>query len=94
MTVFLTRRAERNYESIRNYIQQEWGELTAKQFTQKTDQFFDLLKKYPSIGQVEKGDIRGFLLSPQTRILYRVKQNKIIILSFFDVRQNPNKKFS
>jgi hypothetical protein len=44
------------------------------------------------MGQVEKDDIRGFQLSPQTRILYRIRDEKIIILSFFDVRQNPTKK--
>jgi hypothetical protein len=46
------------------------------------------------MGQIENGDIRGFQLSPQTRILYRIRDEKIIILAFFDVRQNPNKKFS
>lgn len=45
------------------------------------------------MGQFENYDIRGFQLSHQTRILYRIKDNKIIILSFFDVRQDPNKKF-
>jgi hypothetical protein len=44
------------------------------------------------MGQVENNDIRGFQLSRQTRILYRIKDNKIIILSFFDVRQDPKKK--
>jgi hypothetical protein len=44
------------------------------------------------MGQVEKNDIRGFQLSPQTRMLYRIRDEKIIIIAFFDVRQNPNKK--
>jgi plasmid stabilization system protein ParE len=68
--------------------------VTARQFMRKTDETFRLLKNYPSIGQIEKGDIRGFQLSPQTRILYRIRDEKIIILTFFDVRQDPKKKFS
>ena len=44
------------------------------------------------MGQVEKNDIRGFQLSPQTRILYRIRDNKTIILALFDVRQDPKKK--
>jgi hypothetical protein len=44
------------------------------------------------MGQVEDNDIRGFQLSRQTRILYRIRDNKIIILSFFDVRQDPKKE--
>ena len=93
MKILLTRRAERNFDIIRDYIRQEWGDKTMKEFVQKTDTLFTLLKKYPEMGQVEKDDIRGFQLSRQTRILYRVRDEKIIVLSFFDVRQNPKKKF-
>ncbi|WP_333820268.1 type II toxin-antitoxin system RelE/ParE family toxin [Ohtaekwangia sp.] len=93
MELFLTRRAEKNYASIKNYIKDEWGEKTASEFILKTEEFFELLRKYPAIGQIEKNDIRGFQLSSQTRVLYRTKEDKIIVLAFFDVRQNPNKKF-
>lgn len=92
MQVFVTPRAERNFDSIIDYIKQKWGERTAKQFVQKTDEIFKLLKNYPLMGQVEKDDIRGFQLSPQTRILYRILDERIIILAFFDVRQDPKKK--
>jgi plasmid stabilization system protein ParE len=92
MQVFVTPRAERNFDSIIDYIKQKWGERTAKQFVQKTDEIFKLLKNYPLMGQVEKDDIRGFQLSPQTRILYRIRDERIIILAFFDVRQDPKKK--
>ena len=92
MQVFVTLRAERNFDSIVDFINQKWGDKTAKEFIYKVDEIFKLLKNYPLIGQVEKNDIRGFQLSPQTRILYRIRDNKIIILSFFDVRQDPDKK--
>ena len=93
MQVFVTPRAERNFDSIVDYINDKWGESAAKQFIQKTDEIFKLLKNYPAIGQIEESDIRGFQLSPQTRILYRIRDEKIIILAFFDVRQDPKKKF-
>jgi plasmid stabilization system protein ParE len=75
-----------------DYIKQRWGEKTVKEFIQKVDEIFKLLKNYPLMGQVENNDIRGFQLSRQTRTLYRIRDNKIIILSFFDVRQDPKKK--
>ena len=93
MDVFLTRRAEKNYDAIKRYIKVERGEKTAEEFVRKTDELFHLLKGYPAIGEIEKDDIRGFQLTPQTRILYRTKGSKIIVLAFFDVRQNPGKKF-
>lgn len=45
------------------------------------------------MGQVENGNTRGFQLTRQTRLLYTVRDEKIIILAFFDVRQDPTKKF-
>ena len=92
MKVFLTRRAERNYNSIKEYITKEWGQKTAEAFVNKADETFHLLESFPNMGPVESNDIRGFRLSRQTRILYRVKEQKIIVLSLFDVRQDPKKK--
>lgn len=60
----------------------------------KTDDFFNLLKAHPAMGQIERDEIRGFQLTPQTRILYRTKGDRIIILALFDVRRNPKKKFT
>jgi len=93
MQLFVTPRAEKNFDSIVDFIKDKWGAKTVVQFIQKTEDTFTLLKNYPLMGQVEKGDIRGFQLSPHTRMLYRIKEDKIIILAFFDVRSDPSKKF-
>ena len=93
MRIFVTPRAEKNFDSIVAYIKQKWGDKSAKEFIFKVDEIFKLLSNYPLMGQVESNDIRGFQLTRQTRILYRISNNRIIILSFFDVRQNPKKKF-
>ena len=94
MRIFLTKRAENNYRSIKKYITEEWGERVAQAFEQKTVDFLDLLEDFPEIGVVEMVDkqIHGFQLTKQTRVFYRIKNDRIIILAFFDVRQNPKKK--
>ena len=94
MKIFLTKRAEKNYRSIKEYIRNEWGEKIAGAFEQKTIAFLDLLEDFPEIGAVEvvEKQIRGFQLTKQTRVFYRTKGKKIIILTFFDVRQDPRKK--
>ena len=92
MKVFLTRRAERNYISIKEYITKEFGDKTAATFVQKADETFKLLESFPKMGPVEHNEIRGFQLSRQTRILYRIREQKIIILSLFDVRQDPKRR--
>ena len=94
MTISLTKRAERNYKSIKDHILLEWGEKVAAAFEEKTIDFLDLLEDFPEIGPVEvkNKQVRGFQLTRHTRVFYRIKEKKIIILTFFDVRQNPKKK--
>ena len=94
MRISLTKRAERNYRSIKDYITNEWGERVAEAFEQKTVDFLDLLEDFSEIGVVEVSEkkIRGFQLTKHTRVFYRIKGERIIILTFFDVRQNPRKK--
>ena len=94
MKIFFTKRAEKNYRSIKEYITNEWGEPVADAFEQKTVDFLDILEDFPEIGVVEviEKQIRGFQLTKQTRVFYRIRGERIIILTFFDVRQDPKKK--
>jgi plasmid stabilization system protein ParE len=63
MQVFVTPRAERSFELIVDYIRLKWGEKTVKEFILKVSEIIELLKDFPSIGQIETKDIRGFQLS-------------------------------
>lgn len=94
MRISLTKRAEKNYRSIKEHIAAEWGERVAEAFEQKTVEFLNLLEAFPEIGFIELTDkqIRGFQLTKQTKIFYRIKDEAIIILAFFEVRQDPRKK--
>jgi plasmid stabilization system protein ParE len=94
MKISFTKRAQNNFNSIKNYLTDEWGETTLEAVEQKTIDFLELLKEFPELGSIEFPDkeIRGFQLTKQIRVLYRTKKNNIILLAFFDVRQNPKKK--
>lgn len=94
MKVFLTARALKNYNSIKQHIKIEWGEKVSEAFEKKTLNFLDLIAYFPKMGTIEvtTKNIRGFQLSKQTRVFYRLKMDIVIILAFFDVRQAPHKK--
>jgi plasmid stabilization system protein ParE len=94
MRISLTKRAEKSYRSIKDYITTEWGERVADAFEQKMYDFLDLLEAFPEIGVVEVPEkkIRSFQVTKKTRVFYRIKGERIIILVFFDVRQDPKKK--
>jgi plasmid stabilization system protein ParE len=70
------------------------GRKSSRSFEQRTVDFLDLLEQFPEMGAVEviEKQIRGFQLTKQTRVFYRIKGERIIILTFFGVRKDPNKK--
>jgi hypothetical protein len=89
-----TKYASKSFHKTVSYLELEWSEKSAATFVQKVNDFLINLAQYPEIGKVEieeKG-IRGFVISRHTTVLYRIKENKIILLNFFDNRQNPSKK--
>jgi len=89
MEIFVTKRAEKNYRSILKYIQKNFGNLVSKIFEDKVVLFFELLEIFPEIGIEEDNvkKIRSFSIARQTRVFYRIKKDKIIVLSFFLVVQ-------
>lgn len=95
MEIFLTKRANSRLITIRDKIKADWGENVAFAFEQRIKDFFEVLKMFPEMGSVELAEkgIRGFQVAKQTRVFYRIKGGKIIILNFFEVRQDPKKKF-
>lgn len=73
---------------------ERFGNNVAIAFEEKVKDFLSILGEFPEIGQVVHipTGIRGFQLTKQTKLLYRIKKEEIILLSFFDVRQDPGKE--
>lgn len=94
MIIKVSKRAEKSFRSIKDFIKSKWGELIVDAFEQKIIDFLDLLEDFPEIGTLEIPEKRiyGFQLTKQTRVFYRIKAERIIIIEFFDVRQDPKKK--
>jgi plasmid stabilization system protein ParE len=92
-----TQKALGSFEKILDYLQKEYGADTASEFAQKVYHTLDLLAEFPQMGSVEvkSKNIRGFLLTKQTRLFYRlkIKVENITLLNFFDTRQDSAKKF-
>jgi plasmid stabilization system protein ParE len=71
-----------------------WSKRASSKFDQIIAHFLEILSEFPEIGSVEnKGkNIRGFTVVKQVNIFYRVKNDTIILILFFDNRQDPGKK--
>ena len=94
LTIVWSRRATLKFDQIISYLVAEWGEQSAKDFVLKVFEFLQILSEFPEIGSLEnKGkNIRGFTIVKQVTMFYKVNNDKIFILLFFNNRQNPKKK--
>lgn len=94
MEIYLSKRANSDYQEICAFIERRWGIPSVNKFSDKLLSFISTLEKFPLIGKIEEinNSIRGFQLTKQTKIFYKIYKNRIIILSLFDVRQSPNNK--
>lgn len=94
MKILVSKRANTDFLSILRYLEYNWGLGSVEKFKSITNDFLDILESFPEIGAMElpEKDIRGFQLTPQTRVFYIIRSSHILILAFFDVRQNPKSK--
>ncbi|MDY0078731.1 MAG: type II toxin-antitoxin system RelE/ParE family toxin [Bacteroidales bacterium] len=89
-----TRTAASSLDKIVEFIEEKWGIRSAQVFIKKLNRLLQLLIKQPEIGKLEikeKG-IRAFVFSRQNTVFYRIREDKLILLKFFDNRQDPKKK--
>jgi len=89
-----TIRADIKLDQLIIYLESEWGESVVKAFMRKLYDFLEILSEFPEIGSMqypEKG-IRGFALTKQVTIFYKIDSNHIILLDIFDNRSDPKKK--
>jgi plasmid stabilization system protein ParE len=94
MKILWTKKSRKRFAEIVDYIQSKFGDASSQSFITKTKDFTRLLFEFPEMGTLEIRDkkVRGFQLTKQTRVFYRLKNDQIILLTFFDSRQSPRKK--
>ena len=88
------RRASNNFNSIINYLQAEWGDTVTRNFVVRTYKVIELLAVNPEMGSIEhfEKQIRGIVITKHNTLFYRLEEEKLILLNFFDNRQDPKKK--
>jgi len=94
LKIVWSKKASLKFDLIISFLIDEWGEKSAKQFIGRVFDFLEILSEFPEIGSVENKEkkIRGFTIVKQVKLYYRIKNDNIILILFFDNRQNPKKK--
>ena len=94
LEIHWTRQADRKFDKIIEYLLDEWNQRVAESFVKKVYDTLDTLAEFPGIGTIEHKEkgIRGFTIVKQINIFYKVSDNKLIILNFFDNLLSLGKK--
>lgn len=94
MKLVWTEKAQQRIGEILEYIEREFGTKARQTFREKTQDFTRILMEFPEMGalEIKEKNLRGFQLTKQTRVFYRVKKNCLFILTLIDSRQDQKKK--
>ncbi|MBK7762600.1 MAG: type II toxin-antitoxin system RelE/ParE family toxin [Bacteroidetes bacterium] len=94
LIIFWSKQADQKFDSILDYLQNEFGEKVATNFLISVHNFLNLLAKFPELGTEENSElcIRGFVIAKQVTLFYQIKSDTIILLNFYDNRQDPKRK--
>ena len=89
-----TTRADIKLDHLIIFFESEWGESVVRAFMKKLYDFLEILSEFPEIGSMQypEKNIRGFSLTKQISIFYKIDGNQIILLDLFDNRSDPKKK--
>lgn len=93
LKVFWTPSALKSYKNVLDYLNQSWPEKVKNSFVNRTEIIIAMI----SSGKIKfrnslKKDIYEVLVTRHNLLIYRLKKDKVILLNFFDTRQQPKKK--
>ena len=77
--------------TIGTFIENKWSKKETYKFLEKVHKTIELAASQPYIFKASSFDenIRVGLISKQTSFYYKIKENEIFILFFWDNRQDP-----
>jgi plasmid stabilization system protein ParE len=85
--------ATEDFLNIANYLEIEWSDRISENFIIDCYAKLDFLSKSPMIGTAsgQYSNVRRILITKNIALYYEVKSQELVLLSFFDVRQAPEK---
>lgn len=91
LNILYTLRSKETFASTYYFIQNEFGDITADKFKVKAEKTIRLIAQQPYMFKAIENDknVRLGLITKQTSLLYRVTNDSIHILVFWDNRQEP-----
>jgi len=90
LEIVFTPKAKDSFLSIISLIRSNWGDNSAEKFVDKTYKTLHSISKQPYLFKAYlENDVRIGVITKQTSIVYRIFNDRIEILFFWDNRQEP-----
>lgn len=85
-----THTAKKSLNQAYEFSNDVWGSNVANHFLQLVDSRISSLIKNPEIGKRHR-NFRSILIHKHVRLFYETRNSEIVLLAFWDNRQDPNK---
>lgn len=85
--------AEITFFEVVEYLNQNWTQKEVDNFIDETYSVIELISKKPLLSRSSGlENYREILITKHNLLMYRIREEEIVLLSFFDTRQHPRKK--
>ncbi|CAG5008085.1 hypothetical protein DYBT9275_04190 [Dyadobacter sp. CECT 9275] len=83
-----------NFHGVITYLEENWDGTVIRDFVLRTEKVILLISEHPEMFRQisESNTIREAVITKHNLLLYKVFNNKIVLLAIFDTRQHPRKK--
>lgn len=85
-----THTAKKSLNQVYEFLNTVWGSHVANHFLQLVDLRISSLIKNPEIGKRHR-NFRSILIHKHVRLFYQTQNSEIVLLAFWDNRQDPIK---
>ncbi len=91
--VIVKKRFTNKVVKLLNYLEKEWNETVAQDFSKKLDKQLERISLQPlsGIGIKNFKNVRSVLVTKHSRLYYRIKEDTIEIVNMYDTRMNPKR---
>ncbi len=92
--IIWTPEAEKRFSDVIYYLEKKFSKKEAGLFIVNADRVINHIARFPKAFRLAgKSDLREALITEHNLLIYKATRKTIYILTFWDTRQNPPRKF-
>ena len=91
LSIVWSNNAEFTFDAVVTFIENSWGENSARKFVTRANQILLNLSEHPYLFKSisAENNVRIGIITPQVSVVYRIHTTHIYLLYFWDNRQQP-----